>query len=160
MGGRGGGGGGFFSIPPEKVSKINLPVVCLDHGKKDPTSSVPYTLIPAEEHVDRAEVIVLLKALGRGEVEQHAAQAAVWHLNNNLSWQELATKLQGTVRTFNRPPYFTQREMHLALTYANEAKRRAQLERTDEQYKETYEKSATSDEAYQQSSDLGSRAGF
>ncbi len=40
MGGPGGGGGGapggFFNIAPEKVRKLSVDVVCLDHGKKDP----------------------------------------------------------------------------------------------------------------------------
>jgi hypothetical protein len=127
-----------------------LPVVCLDHGKKDPSSSVPYTLMPAEQHVDRPEVIVLLKALGRGELHQHAAQAAVWHLNNDLTWRELEAKLQGTVRNLNRPPYFTRHELQLALTYANEAVRRAEYETNEverRRYEATYNEDASTDES-------------
>src|SRR3954471_11266823 len=34
-GGGGGGGGGFFSVPPERTEKIEIAVVCLDHGLRD-----------------------------------------------------------------------------------------------------------------------------
>src|SRR5690606_25453170 len=93
-----GGGGGVFSVPPEKIGKINLEVVCLDHGKPDPSSSKPYRIIPIEQYVKQPAVIELMKALGRGELQHDAAQAATWHLNNGLSWQELAAKKQGSER--------------------------------------------------------------
>jgi hypothetical protein len=129
-GGRGGGGmgggGGFFSIPPEKVRRIDLPVVCLDHGKKDPSSSMPYEIVPVDEYVDRPEVVHLLKAFGYGELQHAAAQAATWHLNNDLSWSALAAKRKGTRRSFTRPPYFSRQELQAAAAYSNEARRRAQ----------------------------------
>lgn len=124
-GGGGGGGGGFFSIPPEEVGQIDVAVVCLDHGKRDPSSSKPYQIVPADEHIDRPAVIELLKAFGRGELQHGAAQAATWHLNNDLSWDELAAKRQGTRRNLNRPPYFSRAEMQAAVAYANEAQRLA-----------------------------------
>src|SRR3990172_259910 len=34
----GGGGGGLFSIPPEETGKINVALVCLDHGLRNPSS--------------------------------------------------------------------------------------------------------------------------
>src|SRR5687767_737700 len=94
LGGGGlGGGGGIFSIPPEETAKINVPVVCLDHGLKNPSSANKYMIVPAEQHLDRPEVIELLKAFGRGELQHGAAQAAAWHLNSDLSWNEMAAKL-------------------------------------------------------------------
>ncbi len=56
--------------------------------------------------IDR-EVIELCKMLGHGQIDQSAAQAAAWHLTDDLSWQQLANKegarhLNGTVE-----PYFT-----------------------------------------------------
>lgn len=125
-GGGMGGGGGMFSIPPEQTGKIDVATVCLDHGLRDPSSSKPYEIVPAEGHVNNPAVIELLKAFGRGELEQGAAQAAAWHLNSNVSWQELAAKRQGTRRSFVRPPYFTAQELRDGLAYANQAVRRAQ----------------------------------
>src|SRR5882757_254824 len=44
--GGGGGGGGFFSVPPEETAKIDVPVVCLNHGLREPNSSAAYNLVP------------------------------------------------------------------------------------------------------------------
>jgi hypothetical protein len=124
-GGGGGGGGGFFSVPPEKTEKIDIAVVCLDHGLRDPSSATAYKMVPADTIVDRPAVVELLKAFGRGELKHGAAQAAAWHLNNDLSWQQLAAKLQGTKRSFKRPPYFSADEIRMGMTYATEAERLA-----------------------------------
>jgi hypothetical protein len=123
----GGGGGGFFSIPPEDTGKINVPVVCLDHGLRNPSSSAPYRIVPADAHVDNPAVVELMKAFGRGELNQAAVQAAAWHLNNDMSWQELAAKLQGTRRSPSRPPYFTPDQIRAGMAYAAEASRLAEL---------------------------------
>ncbi|MEM6799177.1 MAG: hypothetical protein AAF589_06655 [Planctomycetota bacterium] len=123
----GGGGGGAFSIPPEKARKFDVPVLCLDHGKKDPSSSKPYEMVPVSEYVERPAVTELLKAFGRGELQHGAAQAAVWALNNDLSWAELAAKKTGTARDVNRAPYFSRAEIQAGMAYAKEAVRRAAL---------------------------------
>jgi hypothetical protein len=125
-GGLGGGGGGIFSVPPEKTAKINVPVVCLDHGLRTPSASNKYKMVPAEEHLDRPAVVELLKAFGRGELQHGATQAAAWHLNSDLSWNELAAKLQGTRRSIRRPPYFSREEIQAGMAYSNEAVRLAE----------------------------------
>lgn len=127
FGGGQGGGGGVFSVAPERTTKIEVPLLCLDHGKTDPSSSKPYKLRPVNAETDRPEVVELLKAFGTGELNHQAAQAAVWHLNNDLSWQELASKLTGTVRNMNRSPYFSRGQLETALAYAHEARRRGAL---------------------------------
>ena len=125
-GGQGGGGGGLFSIPPEETAKINVELVCLDHGLRDPSSSKPYKLVPAEEHVDKPAVIELLKAVGRGELEHGAAQAAAWNLNSDVKWDALAAKQTGTVRNIHRSPYFSADQIRAGMAYAQEATRRAE----------------------------------
>jgi hypothetical protein len=143
LGGGGlGGGGGLFSIPPEETAKINVPVVCLDHGLRNPSSASKYTIVPADQHLDRPAVIELLKAFGRGELQHGAAQAAAWHLNNDLSWNELAAKLQGTRRSPSRPPYFSRDEIQAGMAYASEAHRLA--EANAEQYHRKSEVSSAS----------------
>jgi hypothetical protein len=124
-GGQGGGGGGLFSIPPEVTAKIPVALVCLDHGLTDPSSSKPYKLVPADSHVDKPAVIELLKAFGRGELDHGAAQAAVWNLNSNMSWDALAAKQTGTVRNIRRSPYFSAEQIRAGMAYAQEATRRA-----------------------------------
>lgn len=139
LGGGGGGGGGFFSIPPDETARIDMAVVCLEHGKRDPSSSVPYKIIPADEYTDRGAVVELLKAFGRGELQHGAAQAAAWNLNSDVSWNELAAKRQGTRRNINRPPYFSQAELRAGVAYANEAQRLAELAKDEESTEESKE---------------------
>lgn len=127
-----GGGGGAFSIAPEKTAKINVPLLCLDHGKKIPGPAKPYEIVRAEDHLaSRPEVIELVAAYARGELQRGAAQAAVWHANSDVSWQELAAKLNGTARSFTRSPYFSRDEIQAGLAYYNEALRRAALRAAD-----------------------------
>jgi hypothetical protein len=119
--GGGGGGGGIFSVPPERTEKLDIAVVCLDHGLREPSSSTHYIIVPAASATDRPAVVELLKAFGRGEMNHGGAQAAAWNLNNDLSWNDLAAKLQGTKRSFRRPPYFSADELRAGMSYANNA---------------------------------------
>ncbi len=127
-GGMGGGGmgGGAFSVAPEKAAKINVPLVCLEHGKRIPSSKKPYKIVPAEDELSsKPEVIELLTALGRGQLNRDAAQAAVWHSTDDMSWQDLAAKLDGTERSTVRNAYFTAAEIQAAIAYHSEAVRLA-----------------------------------
>jgi hypothetical protein len=93
MGGGGGQmGGGAFDVAPEKVAKIKVETVCLEHGKKEPTARVPYELVPIESFTSDARVQELCKLLGTGKIDQRAAQAAAWHLANGMSWEDLLNK--------------------------------------------------------------------
>ncbi len=94
MGGMGGmgGGGGNWSLPPEKIIRQNVKTVCLEHGKEEPKRHVEYVMRPLESVTDKPEVQKICALVGRGAVNQNAAQAAVWHYNNGLSWEYLANK--------------------------------------------------------------------
>lgn len=115
MGGMGGGmmggmgGMGMMNIPPEKVGKRQVVIVCLEHGKKDPRPGVPYVIKPIDQFTDRPQVHELCRMLGNGIVSQRAAQVAAWHLNNDMNWQELAAKFikRGPIIS----PYFSPMEL-------------------------------------------------
>ena len=110
MGGGRGGGMGMMNIPPEKVGKLQVTTVCLEHGKKDPRPNIPYVIKPIDQFTDKPEVHELCRMLGNGLVSQRAAQVAAWHLNNDMSWQELAAKYikRGPIVS----PYFSKMEIH------------------------------------------------
>jgi hypothetical protein len=57
-------------------------------------------------------------------------------LNSDLSWNELADKLQGTRRSLSRPPYFSREEIQAGMAYASEAHRLAQANANEYQRKE------------------------
>jgi hypothetical protein len=129
MGGMGGmGGGGMFNVPAGKVSKVRLVTVCLEHGKKDPNPRVPYKLVPVESFAKDAAVCELLKMLVRGQIDQHSAQAAAWHLQNGLSWEQLAKKVGAKHIGGRTEPYFTAiqlRRAHAAVKMASDRAEKA-----------------------------------
>ena len=129
--GGGGGGGGMFNVRPEKVGQLKVTTVCLEHGKPEPRPAMKYEIKPIEQHTDRTEVHELCRMLGQGMIPQRVAQAAAWHLANDMSWQELAAK---QIRFANglRRPYFSPREIQAGMQVATAATRMAQQRRQGE----------------------------
>ena len=120
--GGGGGGGGVFNVAPERIGKIKVPCVCLEHGKRDPRPSIPYRLVPIDEFTEQPAVPQLLKLLAQRQIDQRAAQAAAWHLNNEMTWEQLAGK--EIIRAGgSRYPYFSRAELELAYEIASAAQR-------------------------------------
>jgi hypothetical protein len=130
MGGRGGMmgggmGGGFFNVAPEKAGKLKVVGVCLDHGKKDPNPRVVYDVKPIEVLAKDPQLIEVVKMIARGEVRQHAGQAAAWHLANGLTWEQLAAKIGAKHLNGSTEPYFTREDLASAMRMEGEANRRA-----------------------------------
>lgn len=119
-GGRGGGGGGF-NIAPEKITRVDIPLLCLDHGKRDPSSNKPYEIRPIEDVVKSPAMIEIVKAYANGDLPYGASQAATWHINSNVSWADLASKLTGTARQLVREPYFSSTEIQTAMAIVHRA---------------------------------------
>jgi len=131
-GGMGGMGMGMFNIPPEKVAQLKVPTVCLEHGKAEPRPYMPYEIKPIEAFTSKPGVRELCTMLGSGRLNQCVAQAAAWHLNNDMSWQELAAK-QLRYANGMRRPYFSPQEIQAAMQVAAEAVRTAKLRQEQEQ---------------------------
>lgn len=116
-GGYGGGGGGYggggWSIPPEKTLTSNVKTLCLEHGKDEPRPSMNYVIRPLTDFTPSKEVAILCAQLGYGEVEQGAAQAAVWAVANGMSWNQLAAKQK---QRFGQKPtsYFAPEQIRAA----------------------------------------------
>lgn len=113
----GGGGGGFLNLEPEKVGRVKIETVCLEHGKKDPHSAIKYEIRPIESFKDQPEVAEACKMLARGEASQNIAQAAVWHITDGLSWDQLAAKNRVELRNGYTEKWFS----HEELLYAQQA---------------------------------------
>lgn len=120
-GGGRGGGGGAFNIAPERIERIDVPLLCLDHGLRDPSSSKPYEIRPIEDVVTSPALVEIVKAYANGELPRGASQAAAWHINSEVSWNELAAKLTGTKRNINRSPYFSRDEIQAAMAIVDRA---------------------------------------
>lgn len=112
FGGGGLGGGGFFNVEPEKAHKVKVTTVCLEHGKRNPNPSVKYKIVPLETFSTDPQLAEVCKMLGRGEVDQTSAQVAAWHLANDMTFEQLATKvikhLNGTVELYFHPAHVQQ----------------------------------------------------
>ena len=92
MGGMGGGMGGMMRVEPDRPRKMTVATVCLEHGKADPNPKMRYKVVRLSEVNPSGEINQLCRALGRGQVSQNIAQAAAWHIANDRSWQEPASK--------------------------------------------------------------------
>ncbi len=119
--GGGRGGGGAFNVAPEKVGRLDVPLVCLDHGLRDPSSSKPYEIRPIEDIATSPALIEIIKAYAQGQLAHGISQAAVWHIHSEVSWPDLATKLTGTVRSMVREPYFSGEEIQAAMAVVQQA---------------------------------------
>jgi hypothetical protein len=110
-GGMGGmGGGGFFSVPPEKIVSVEFNSVCLEHGKPEPGPRHEYRLVRVEQVTQDPALKELLSMVATGRINTQVAQAAAWHLSDDMDWDELANKV--VVRAPLPPmPYFTQRQL-------------------------------------------------
>ncbi len=64
--------------------------------------------------------------LGRGEVPQNVAQAATWHLTDNMSWEELAQKNRVQLSNGYTERYFAPQELAGAMQVVVQARIRAE----------------------------------
>lgn len=131
-GGMGMGGGGAFSIPPERSRAFRVSTVCLEYGKREPSSRMPYKLGRAENFSSDPKLALVLESLGRGELSQKVAQAAAWHVANGLTWEKLAAEKIDHAGGIPDEPYFSQAELvaaHRVVAVATElAARRRPLD--------------------------------
>lgn len=114
LGGGGYGGGGLFSIPPEKVVRLSYNSVCLDHGKPEPSPKMTYRLVKLEDYTDDPVLQELLKLVGMNRIHPQVAQAAAWHLANDMSWGELARKRIDHLGGVPPTPYFNRAQLFQA----------------------------------------------
>lgn len=91
-GGLGGFGGGLQSIPPDKTISLKYVSVCLEHGKPDPTPRGKRKIVKVEDYTENVVLRELIAMVGTGQMAPKAAQAAVWNVTDNMTWQQLAAK--------------------------------------------------------------------
>jgi hypothetical protein len=81
--------------------------VCLNHGKPEPGTQMTYRLVPLETYTSDVALQRLLIAVGSGQLEPGAAQAAAWHLSDAMSWDELSEKKIEHLGGIEAEPYFS-----------------------------------------------------
>jgi hypothetical protein len=126
-GGMGGGGfgGGAFNIAAGKVGKVQVDIICLEHGKTDPNPRVEYKIMPIESFSDKPEIAEICKMMANDEISHGSAQASAWHLANGLSWEELAAKDRVRLSNGYTEKYFSYRTLLIAKQAIDVAAQRA-----------------------------------
>ncbi len=127
VGGGGGGqagGGGFFSIPAERKVVIPYKSVCLEHGKNEPHNGMRYRVVPTEKYTKDPILQEMIWMVGTGRLDPKSAQAATWHITDNMSWQQLANKTQRVLGQGTRS-FFTYGQVSTGRGLANIASVRA-----------------------------------
>lgn len=119
-------GGPFFHIAPEKSKKVKATVMCLEHGKPNPNLNVQYEIVPIAQYTSSVEVQEVCCMVGRGETDQVSAQAAAWHLANEMTWDQLRQKVGIKHWNGRTEPFFTERQLEKAQEIVSVAKRRAE----------------------------------
>jgi len=117
-------GGTIFSIPPESVRELRVDSVCLEHGKPNPRSAVPYELVKFDEICKEPAVEALLTRYGQGGLDRDIVQAAAWNLANGLAWTELE-KMTEPVAINAVKPVYTSQQLRSAKQLTDEAKKYA-----------------------------------
>ncbi len=114
----------MMNIPAEQVRDIKVACVCLEHGKPDPRPTIPYEMVPLESVSKNPALGAMLREFGTGKYSQHVAQAAAWHLNNEMSWERLA-KIDGSMIAIGvHDPYFTKQDLQDARGLVASAEKR------------------------------------
>lgn len=127
-GGRGGGGGGgVFNIPAGKSGKLKIKTVCLEHGKPEPRASMEYKVQPLATLESDPRVEETLRMLANDEIAQPVAQAAAWHVTDNLSWQQMLVLNRKELMGGYFERFFTPGQLQFAVQVVEEASRRAVL---------------------------------
>jgi hypothetical protein len=80
----------FFSVPPERIVRVEYSSVCLQHGAPEPNSGNVYRLVQVDKFSSDRRLAKLLSYVGSDQYAANAVQAAAWHLTNQKSWDDLA----------------------------------------------------------------------
>jgi len=133
--------GRSYSLAPKRYIEETVRTICLEHGKADPTPKMKYEMRPLADVTPRKEVQVLCELRGNDAVHPDVVQAAVWNLNNDMSWEELNAKQQVTIGQLPQAPrpYFApgvlaaaQRLSDEALVVADQLKMEEEKQNRDE----------------------------
>ena len=130
--GMGMGGGGFFSIPAEKAVAVPIHSVCLEYGKREPSSRSTYMLMKPEDYTQDKTLQELIGLVAQGRIDRDVAQAAAWHVSSKLSWQDLATKTVNNFGAAGPRSMFSPAHIAAAQNLVSLAVAKARAEKTEE----------------------------
>ena len=83
---------------------------------------VPYTPVPLASYAKDPAIAQLVGLMCAGQIDQHSAQAAAWHIQNGLSWEQLTNKIGIKHINGTTEPYFTPDQLQRAFAIARLSK--------------------------------------
>ena len=119
-----GPGNGLFTVPPQKTAQVPMTGVCLAHGKPDPSPRMTYKLVKLEAYTSDPALQETLKQFTSGATDLQSAQAAVWHLTDRMSWDELRGKQIEQPGGLPSLPYFSAEQIDGAETLIREVRQK------------------------------------
>jgi hypothetical protein len=72
-----------------QVLQLTFRTACMNFGVPEPKPTSRLFLKRVEDYTPNPELQIALKQIAKQRVETPIAQAAIWHLSNNLSWETL-----------------------------------------------------------------------
>ena len=84
-----------------------------------------YKLVPTETYTKDTVLQELLAGIATGKLNRNVAQAAAWHLTDDMSWEQLAAKTIKRVGGLGNQPYFTREEILAAMSLVSAAEAKA-----------------------------------
>ncbi len=100
----------FLNLAPGRFAQTQIPCFCLEFGKPDPNSRIPYIICPLNDLNNKNAVAELLDQFTQQGINQYVAQLAAWHIANDVPWQML-TKVQFPRTKTSRGHRVTQMEL-------------------------------------------------
>ena len=82
-----------FTVAVGGSRRLLVSTVCLDYGLREPTARMPYRLAAVDGVAADPRVAILLQGLAGGYLSSNVAQAAVWHIANGRTWEQLAAEV-------------------------------------------------------------------
>ena len=80
------------TVPAGETLELSVPGVCLNYGLPAPTSSDTLTLMDVDDYTTNPRVRKGLRSLCRLGTSQGVAQAVMWHLGSDLSFETMAAQ--------------------------------------------------------------------
>ncbi len=78
------------AVPIGETIELNIPAVCLNFGKPTPTPRDTFKLLTVEEYTESARIRKALRSLATYGTSLGVAQAVMWRVCNDLSFEAMA----------------------------------------------------------------------
>ncbi len=91
---------GVVTVPVGQTVDVSIPAVCLNFGAPTPTPKNRFRLVDVDDYSSDARVRKSLRALATLGTSQGMAQATMWRICNNISFDEMLNRGDKVINPF------------------------------------------------------------